>query len=86
MPQAMTTRSNARRFGVALHLPFDGFDDRAVGRVWVPKHRAFGPVTRMLGHALMETLHHIRGHIYAAILRPLPCSICKALGRDRARG
>ena len=71
MPQTMATRGDPGGLGIALHVLLDRFDrEELLAAFAVPKDIALGAVARMLFQALVETRHHIRGHIYASILAP----------------
>src|SRR5262245_54829285 len=69
MPQAMTTRRDTRRFGVALHPLLNGFHREGLrGAFAVPKDIALRAYPGMLRQTLLDTRHRIGGHIHAPIL------------------
>src|SRR4029453_4667097 len=69
MPQAMTTRRDPRRFGVALHLLLNGFHREGLrGAFAVPDAIALRAYPGMLRQTLLDTRHRIGGHIHAPIL------------------
>src|SRR5438876_11119692 len=71
MPQAMATRRDARRLGVALHLLLDRFDRQGLlGASAIPKDIALRPRPWMLRQTLLDTGHGIRRHIHPPIFAP----------------
>src|SRR4029450_10461274 len=73
MPQAMTTRRDARRLGIALHLLLDRFHGEGMlGTFTIPQHIALRPRARMLLQALLDAGHGIRRHVHPSIFAPFP--------------
>src|SRR5262245_54162794 len=73
MPQAMTTRREARRLGIALHLLLAGFHRQGLLEAFaIPKDIALRPLARMLLQALLDTGHGIRRHVHPSIFAPFP--------------
>src|SRR5438128_6515522 len=68
MPQALATRRDARRLGVALHLLLDRFDRQGLlGAFAIPKDIALRLHPWMLRQTLLDTGHSIRRHIHPPI-------------------
>src|SRR5713101_8514097 len=71
MPQALATRRDARRLGVALHLLLDCFDRQELLDAFaIPKDIALRPRPWMLRQTLLDTGHGIRRHIHPPIFPP----------------
>ena len=66
----MTTRRDARRLGIALHLLWMAFTDRGCWTRLRFKHRALRSLARMLLQALLDAGHGIRRHVHASIFAP----------------
>src|SRR5262245_54259580 len=81
MPQAMTTRGDPGRLGVAVHLLLDGFDGEGILRAFaVPKDIALGPRPWMLPQILLDTGYGIGRHIHAAIFVSFALHWCSRAG------
>src|SRR6266403_224900 len=73
MPEAMATRCNPSRFGIALYFFLNRFHRQGLlGAFAIPKDIALRLCSWMLRQTLLDTRHGVRRHIHPTIFPPFP--------------